>query len=419
MASKDNNVTPDQQMMDLYQSALEGANVQQDFAKAYMNATDEGKNAFRNKIKEKHLNVASFDSTENMALNMQNYVDNQKLIDSHDKIKFVEVDSSLKADLKSARKKAMTSNDNFQKYMNNELINPETNAINNYSSLGKLYSGFANADASISNEALDATKSMLDGINVNLVNPNNAKDYMKRTYRAKGEKGMEQYINQTASYFNMNNTQKTVFSAHVNNYGSEMRKAGKLEDNIDKVSKRWLTYEGHMDAKHNKMQGYRAKAAKKQEKKALQKAMKDTGASDQTFTSALKGSKGMAFNIGLNSLFAISEYKEGRKEGKTVLGSAADAGVSFLKGELLGMPGMLALGAVKGVGSLAVKGTKFAVQTSRSMNNLQQFTPFADSQFVDTQQLATMRQSGMEMAKMSQYNLQQTLMGTEARNLHR
>ena len=44
---------------------------------------------------------------------------------------------------------------------------------------------------------------------------------------------------------------------------------------------------------------------------------------------------------------------------------------------------------------------------------------FSGAQFADNQQLATMRQSGMEMAKMSQYNLQQTLMGNEANHLHR
>jgi hypothetical protein len=53
------------------------------------------------------------------------------------------------------------------------------------------------------------------------------------------------------------------------------------------------------------------------------------------------------------------------------------------------------------------------------MNSAANFQTFGDAQFMDTQQLATMRQSGMEMAKMAQYNLQQTLMGNEATYLHR
>ena len=53
------------------------------------------------------------------------------------------------------------------------------------------------------------------------------------------------------------------------------------------------------------------------------------------------------------------------------------------------------------------------------MNSAANNQVFGGAQFMDTQQLATMRQSGMEMAKMSQYNLQQTLMGNEATYLHR
>jgi hypothetical protein len=53
------------------------------------------------------------------------------------------------------------------------------------------------------------------------------------------------------------------------------------------------------------------------------------------------------------------------------------------------------------------------------MNSAANFQVFGGAEFHDTQQLATMRQSGMEMAKMAQYNLQQTLMGQEASYLHR
>ncbi|MGL5765978.1 MAG: hypothetical protein ACRCX8_10095 [Sarcina sp.] len=76
---------------------------------------------------------------------------------------------------------------------------------------------------------------------------------------------------------------------------------------------------------------------------------------------------------------------------------------------------MIAKGAPK-----AIMSTVEGVNTmSRSMNSLQRRQVFGDSQFQDTQQLATMRQSGMELAKMSQYNLQQSLMGNEAEYMHR
>lgn len=171
-----------------------------------------------------------------------------------------------------------------------------------------------------------------------------------------------------------------------------------------------------LEAKEAKAQ---EKLVKKQSKKEISKLRAATGTEGGTLTDFFKGGRGNMLNIGMSAVGAIAEYKDGRNNGKTVLGSAADAALSFAVGEIVGFPGMLMLGAVKGATSLGMKGAKYAIDSSRSMNNIQRFTPFADAQFQDTQQLATMRQSGMELAKMSQYNLQQTLMGTEARHLHR
>lgn len=73
----------------------------------------------------------------------------------------------------------------------------------------------------------------------------------------------------------------------------------------------------------------------------------------------------------------------------------------------------------KSVPTMAVSAVEGINTMSRSMNSMQRRQVFGDVEFMDTQQLATMRQSGMELAKMSQYNLQQTLMGNEAEHLHR
>ena len=163
----------------------------------------------------------------------------------------------------------------------------------------------------------------------------------------------------------------------------------------------------------------KAKKLKKAEKKEMSKLRIATETEGGTLTDFFKGYRGNLLNVGMSTISAISDYKEGRNQGKTVLGASADAALSFAASEVIGFPGMLGLMAIKGTASLAVKGSKYVIESSRSMNNIQRFTPFADAQFQDTQQLATMRQSGMELAKMSQYNLQQTLMGTEARHLHR
>ena len=140
---------------------------------------------------------------------------------------------------------------------------------------------------------------------------------------------------------------------------------------------------------------------------------------NSTIASVAKGNKWTIANGAFAGIMGIADYKESRKEGKTVLESAGSAVFEFAKGEVLGFWGSVGLDIVKGVPKMAVGAYNEVQSVNRSMNNLQRFTPFADSQFADTQQLATMRQSGMEMAKMANYNLQQTLMGTEAKYLHR
>ena len=121
---------------------------------------------------------------------------------------------------------------------------------------------------------------------------------------------------------------------------------------------------------------------------------------------------------GLNIIGAIGDYKSYRREGDGVISAGVKAGAKFAIEEALGF-WALPIALVKTVPGLAIKGADALYKENRRMNSAANFTLFGDAQFMDTQQLATMRQSGMEMAKMSQYNLQQTLMGNEATYLHR
>lgn len=121
----------------------------------------------------------------------------------------------------------------------------------------------------------------------------------------------------------------------------------------------------------------------------------------------------------ISGLTAVGTYKDNRREGRSVLSSAARAGVDFVLSETLGFGAYMALNLVKEVPDLAVKGTAALFKETRRMNSAARFSTFGDASFQDTQQLATMRQSGMELAKMSQYRLEQTLMGNEAKYLHR
>ena len=125
-----------------------------------------------------------------------------------------------------------------------------------------------------------------------------------------------------------------------------------------------------------------------------------------------------AIMTGLNILGAVGDYKDARRKGHGVISSAARAGVQFAVGEALGLWAIPVM-AAKEVPGLVMKGAETLYKENRRMNSAANFQTFGDVQFQDTQQLATMRQSGMEMAKMSQYNLQQTLMGNEATYLHR
>ena len=124
-------------------------------------------------------------------------------------------------------------------------------------------------------------------------------------------------------------------------------------------------------------------------------------------------------NSAINFVATLNDFKESRREGDGVLKSVAKAGVNFAVGEALGFWGTTAFYAANNLPRLAVKTAENLNKMERQMNSVTRVQPFADAQFQDTQQLATMRQSGMEMAKMAQYNLQQTLMGNEATYMHK
>lgn len=179
-----------------------------------------------------------------------------------------------------------------------------------------------------------------------------------------------------------------------------------------------LEKKGLVDSTTNRVAKARMAVGAEVPEKIAKKINKEVTSSN-TLASAARGNKSAVFGGIMSGAMAISDFKESRKEGKTVIESAGSAAFEFAKGEVLGLWGMAGLSLVKGVPKAAVSVYNEVQSVNRSMNNLQRFTPFSDSEFADTQQLATMRQSGMEMAKMANYNLQQTLMGTEAKYLHR
>lgn len=116
--------------------------------------------------------------------------------------------------------------------------------------------------------------------------------------------------------------------------------------------------------------------------------------------------------------FAVSDYKDARDSGKGVVGSAVKAGALFAAGEVL-QGAMFPVMLAGSIPKMAVGAIETTQRMTRQMNNMQRIQTFGESYFQDTQQLATMRQAGMELAKMSQYNLQQSIMGNEAQYMHK
>lgn len=121
---------------------------------------------------------------------------------------------------------------------------------------------------------------------------------------------------------------------------------------------------------------------------------------------------------GVNILGAIGDYKSYRRQGDNVISAGVKTAAKFAIDEALGL-WTIPIAIVKNVPGAIIKGADMLYKENRKMNSAAGQQIFGNAQFLDTQQLATMRQSGMEMAKMSQYNLQQTLMGQEATYLHR
>lgn len=152
---------------------------------------------------------------------------------------------------------------------------------------------------------------------------------------------------------------------------------------------------------------------------------KRISSSDKILNSQIKGwsGKGLtvknAITVGFSAKAAVDKYKESRAEGKSAGSAAIRAGASAVAAEVLGPLGSTALMAAQVAPKIAAEGANALYTEYRRMNSASNFVPLGGVNFQDSQELATMRQSGMELAKMAQYNLEQSLMGSEAKHLHR
>lgn len=125
---------------------------------------------------------------------------------------------------------------------------------------------------------------------------------------------------------------------------------------------------------------------------------------------------GTAFSLG----FGILDYIDARKEGRGVLQSAGSAAVNFVLPEIMGTAPYIAFEVAGALGNMGVQAIESANTQMRQMNRqMRNQQPFQGYTFVDSPQIYTMRQAGLALAQQSKYSLQQTMMGQEAKFMHR
>lgn len=135
-----------------------------------------------------------------------------------------------------------------------------------------------------------------------------------------------------------------------------------------------------------------------------------------------EGKKGFSPGMGtaVNVLFGAMDYLSAREQGDGVFSSLGQAALGFALPEMMGTQLYMGAIGVSALGGFAMDMYESANQYMRSKERAaRDATPFKTNTFVDNQQIYTMRQAGMALARQSKYNLQQTTIGNEARFLHR
>ncbi|MBO7449495.1 MAG: hypothetical protein J6U54_03930 [Clostridiales bacterium] len=118
--------------------------------------------------------------------------------------------------------------------------------------------------------------------------------------------------------------------------------------------------------------------------------------------------------------FAYSQFKEHREEGMSRISSAAHTAFDLILPEFLGWKTHAFLQLTSALPKAAIEQGVNMAQTVRQYEQAaRDQSPFRNQTFVDSQQIYTMRQAGLALAEQSKYALQQTLMGNEARYMHR
>lgn len=128
---------------------------------------------------------------------------------------------------------------------------------------------------------------------------------------------------------------------------------------------------------------------------------------------------GKIVSVGMGGVFSAQEYSRLREEGHGAIASFAGAAFDFGLSTTMGVVPYMAFSAVRGAGELAVSGMNAYSQYSRDLQRQNLNIPFANSTFIDSPQIQTMRQAGLALARQSKARTQEAMMGNEAQYLHR
>ena len=129
----------------------------------------------------------------------------------------------------------------------------------------------------------------------------------------------------------------------------------------------------------------------------------------------LRHHKMSALNTVVGGAFALGTYDEARESGDGIFSSGLQAVGDFAGTMLMGGGLYLGLQAVAGGGQAAIQGYNALDQKRHQVGRDMRQTAFADAHFDDNEQVYTMRQAGLAIARRARGNADLVRLGNEAR----
>ena len=127
----------------------------------------------------------------------------------------------------------------------------------------------------------------------------------------------------------------------------------------------------------------------------------------------IMANKMTSLNAAMSLGFGVDSYMTAKEEGSSTAGALGKAAFDTVLPMVTGFVPYLAFEAVTSIAPAAIQGyDQYSRQLGAEYNKR---GPFAHAQFNDTEQAYTMRQAGMAIAKRSRYNINQAMLGNEAK----